>query len=597
MIPSDGSLKGINFTMVNIKINGIEYSVEEGTTILEACRQNGIKIPTLCWLKDINAIGACRICVVEMTGARSLVASCVYPLSKFDEGKNIMTHSPAVLQSRKMTLQLLLSDHNMDCLACSRNGNCELQELCKELGVDDTTYFEGEKNEYDIDYSSKHMFRDNNKCIHCRRCIAACDKLQGIGVIGANNRGFKTNIDCAFDLDLAETACVSCGQCITACPTGALSEKDDTDKVWDALADPEKVVVVQTAPAVRASLGEAFGYPMGTPVEGKMVAALRRLGFNAVFDTNFGADLTIMEESHEFLDRVTNGGVLPMITSCSPGWIRFCEAYFPEFIPNLSTCKSPQQMNGAITKTYWAKKMGIDPKNIVSVSVMPCTAKKFEIGREDQSAAGVPDVDISITTRELVKMINRAGLRFRDLPDEVADSPLGNGTGAAVIFGATGGVMEAALRTAVEKITGQALDNVDFTEVRGMEGVKEATYTVGDLSIKVAVASGTKNAKTLMEQIKNGTSEYQFIEIMGCPGGCINGGGQPIVSAAVRNFEDFRSKRASVLYNLDKNNENRKSHENSAIKRVYDEFFGEPGSHKAHEVLHTTYVKRGLYNN
>ena len=376
--------------MVNIKINGIEYAVEEGTTILEACRQNGIRIPTLCWLKDINAIGACRICVVEMTGARSLVASCVYPLSKFDEGKNILTHSPAVLQSRKMTLQLLLSDHNMDCLACSRNGSCELQELCKELGVDDTTFFEGEKNEYDIDYSSKHMFRDNNKCIHCRRCIAACDKLQGIGVIGANNRGFKTSIDCAFDLDLAETACVSCGQCIVACPTGALAEKDDTDKVWDALADPEKVVVVQTAPAVRASLGEAFGYPMGTPVEGKMVAALRRLGFNAVFDTNFGADLTIMEESHEFLDRVTNGGVLPMITSCSPGWIRFCEAYFPEFIPNLSSCKSPQQMNGAITKTYWAKKMGIDPKNIVSVSVMPCTAKKFEIGREDQSAAGVP---------------------------------------------------------------------------------------------------------------------------------------------------------------------------------------------------------------
>ena len=597
MIPSDGSLKGINFTMVNIKINGIEYSVEEGTTILEACRQNGIKIPTLCWLKDINAIGACRICVVEMTGARSLVASCVYPLSKFDEGKNIMTHSPAVLQSRKMTLQLLLSDHNMDCLACSRNGNCELQELCKELGVDDTTYFEGEKNEYDIDYSSKHMFRDNNKCIHCRRCIAACDKLQGIGVIGANNRGFKTNIDCAFDLDLAETACVSCGQCITACPTGALSEKDDTDKVWDALADPEKVVVVQTAPAVRASLGEAFGYPMGTPVEGKMVAALRRLGFNAVFDTNFGADLTIMEESHEFLDRVTNGGVLPMITSCSPGWIRFCEAYFPEFIPNLSTCKSPQQMFGATLKTWYAQKMDIDPAKIVSVSVMPCTAKKFEVGRDDQSASGYADVDISITTRELARMIKSAGISFNSLPDETYDSPLGEGSGAAVIFGATGGVMEAALRTAVEKITGQALDNVDFTEVRGMEGVKEATYTVGDLSIKVAVASGTKNAKTLMEQIKNGTSEYQFIEIMGCPGGCINGGGQPIVSAAVRNFEDFRSKRASVLYNLDKNNENRKSHENSAIKRVYDEFFGEPGSHKAHEVLHTTYVKRGLYNN
>ena len=581
--------------MVNIKINGIEYAVEEGTTILEACRQNGIRIPTLCWLKDINAIGACRICVVEMTGARSLVASCVYPLSKFDEGKNILTHSPAVLQSRKMTLQLLLSDHNMDCLACSRNGSCELQELCKELGVDDTTFFEGEKNEYDIDYSSKHMFRDNNKCIHCRRCIAACDKLQGIGVIGANNRGFKTSIDCAFDLDLAETACVSCGQCITACPTGALAEKDDTDKVWDALADPEKVVVVQTAPAVRASLGEAFGYPMGTPVEGKMVAALRRLGFNAVFDTNFGADLTIMEESHEFLDRVTNGGVLPMITSCSPGWIRFCEAYFPEFIPNLSSCKSPQQMNGAITKTYWAKKMGIDPKNIVSVSVMPCTAKKFEIGREDQSAAGVPDVDISITTRELVKMINRAGLRFRDLPDEVADSPLGNGTGAAVIFGATGGVMEAALRTAVEKLSGEELKSLDFTEVRGTDGIKEASYTVNGMEVKVCVVSGLANANTIMEKVKNGTADYHFIEIMGCPGGCVNGGGQPIQHAVVRNFVDLRARRAAALYEADKDMPLRKSHESEAVKRLYAEFLGEPGSHKAHEVLHTSYVARPKY--
>lgn len=581
--------------MVNIKINGIEYAVEEGTTILEACRQNGIRIPTLCWLKDINAIGACRICVVEMTGARSLVASCVYPLSKFDEGKNILTHSPAVLQSRKMTLQLLLSDHNMDCLACSRNGSCELQELCKELGVDDTTFFEGEKNEYDIDYSSKHMFRDNNKCIHCRRCIAACDKLQGIGVIGANNRGFKTSIDCAFDLDLAETACVSCGQCIVACPTGALAEKDDTDKVWDALADPEKVVVVQTAPAVRASLGEAFGYPMGTPVEGKMVAALRRLGFNAVFDTNFGADLTIMEESHEFLDRVTNGGVLPMITSCSPGWIRFCEAYFPEFIPNLSTCKSPQQMNGAITKTYWAKKMGIDPKNIVSVSVMPCTAKKFEIGREDQSAAGVPDVDISITTRELVKMINRAGLRFRDLPDEVADSPLGNGTGAAVIFGATGGVMEAALRTAAKKLTGKELADPEIKDVRGLDGIKEATYNLGGAEVRVAVAHGMKNAKVLLDEIRAGKSPYQFIEIMGCPGGCVAGGGQPYVKPCFMPNEDddildtYKEKRAAALYKEDRMKKNRLSHENKQIIELYEKFLGEPNSHKAHELLHTSY--------
>ena len=571
--------------MVNIKINGIEYAVEEGTTILEACRQNGIRIPTLCWLKDINAIGACRICVVEMTGARSLVASCVYPLSKFDEGKNILTHSPAVLQSRKMTLQLLLSDHNMDCLACSRNGSCELQELCKELGVDDTTFFEGEKNEYDIDYSSKHMFRDNNKCIHCRRCIAACDKLQGIGVIGANNRGFKTSIDCAFDLDLAETACVSCGQCITACPTGALAEKDDTDKVWDALADPEKVVVVQTAPAVRASLGEAFGYPMGTPVEGKMVAALRRLGFNAVFDTNFGADLTIMEESHEFLDRVTNGGVLPMITSCSPGWIRFCEAYFPEFIPNLSSCKSPQQMNGAITKTYWAKKMGIDPKNIVSVSVMPCTAKKFEIGREDQSAAGVPDVDISITTRELVKMINRAGLRFRDLPDEVADSPLGNGTGAAVIFGATGGVMEAALRSAYYLVNGENAAPDAFQNVRGQEGWREAEFELAGKTLRVAVASGLGNARKLVKALRKGKAHYDFVEIMACPGGCAGGGGQPIKDGL-----EQAERRGNHLYFLDDIANLRFSHENPAIQALYKDFLGEPLGEKAHHLLHTDHT-------
>ncbi len=581
--------------MVNIKINGIEYSVEEGTTILEACRQNGIRIPTLCWLKDINAIGACRICVVEMSGARSLTAACVYPLSKFDEGKNILTHSPAVLESRKMTLQLLLSNHNMDCLACARSGNCELQALCKELGVDDSSYFEGAKNEFDIDTSSKHMYRDDNKCINCRRCVAACEKYQGIGVIGANERGFKTEISCAFGMDLANTACVSCGQCITACPTGALSEKDDTDKVWEALADPEKVVVVQTAPAVRASLGEAFGYPMGTHVEGKLAASLRRLGFNAVFDTDFGADLTIMEEANEFIDRVKNGGVLPMITSCSPGWIRYCEAYFPEFLPNLSSCKSPQQMAGAIIKTYWAKKNNIDPKNIVSVSVMPCTAKKFEIGREDQSAAGVPDVDISITTRELVKMINKAGLRFNDLPDEKFDSPLSEGSGAAIIFGATGGVMEAALRTAVWKLTGEAPDSpVEFNEVRGVEGIKFAEYNVGGTAVKVAVVSGLANAKKLLTQVKNGEVDVQFIEVMACPGGCVNGGGQVIQPAEVRNFVDIRAERAKALYSLDSARAVRKSHESPDIKEVYENFLGEPGSHIAHEVLHTSYKPSSL---
>ena len=575
--------------MVNIKINGADYAVEEGTTILEACRMNGIRIPTLCWLKEINEIGACRICVVEMTGARSLVASCVYPLSKFDEGKNILTHSPAVLESRKTTLQLLLSNHKKKCLSCSRSGNCELQALCRELGVDDENAFDGVMNEYEIDNSAKHMYRDNNKCISCRRCVAACAKTQGIGVIGANNRGFKTEISCAFDMDLADSACVSCGQCIAVCPTGALSEKDDTDKVWAALSDPTKTVVVQTAPAVRASLGEAFGYPMGTDVEGKLAASLYKLGFDHVFDTNFGADLTIMEESNELLERVTKGGVLPMITSCSPGWIRYCEAYYPEFIPNLSSCKSPQQMTGAMIKTYWAEKNGIDPKDIVSVSVMPCTAKKFEIGREDQSAAGVPDLDISITTRELVKMINKAGIRFNELEDATFEFTMGSGTGAAVIFGATGGVMEAALRTAVWKLTGETNDSpVEFKEVRGIEGVKFAEYTAGGTTVKVAVASGLSNAKALLEKVKAKEVDVQFIEIMAFPGGCVNGGGQVIVPADVRNFTDIRAERAKALYHLDERYSLRKSHESDDIKKAY-EYLGEVGGHKAHELLHTTY--------
>lgn len=579
--------------MVNIKINGMPLSVPSGITILEAARYAGIEIPTLCYLKKINQIGACRICMVEVKGARSLVASCVFPVN---EGMEILTNSDRVRNSRRTTLELILSTHERKCLSCVRSTNCELQKLCKEYGVENESKFDGVTPDYAYDDSMPHMIRDNSKCILCRRCVAACDE-QSISVIGANARGFDTCITSPFEREIKEFSCIACGQCIVNCPTGALREKDDTPKVLEAINDPEKYVVVQTAPAVRAALGEEFGLPIGTDVEGKMVAALRRLGFDKVFDTDFSADLTIMEESNELIERITNGGALPMITSCSPGWVKYCEHYYPGQLDHLSTCKSPQQMFGATLKTWYAQKMDIDPAKIVSVSVMPCTAKKFEVGREDQSASGYADVDISITTRELARMIKSAGISFNSLPDETYDSPLGEGSGAAVIFGATGGVMEAALRTAVEKITGQSLDNVDFTEVRGMEGVKEATYTVGDLSIKVAVASGTKNAKTLMEQIKNGTSEYQFIEIMGCPGGCINGGGQPIVSAAVRNFEDFRSKRASVLYNLDKNNENRKSHENSAIKRVYDEFFGEPGSHKAHEVLHTTYVKRGLYNN
>jgi len=583
--------------MVNIKINGIECQVEEGTTLLEAARANNIRIPTLCWLKGQNEIGACRICVVEKSNARSLVAACVYPISKMDEGSEIKTHSQRVLDSRRTTLELMLSDHDKKCLACTRAGNCELQTLCKELGVENPMRYAGKQNEFDVDRSSVSLLRDNNKCINCRRCVAACTDVQGIGVIGANERGFKTLVGCAFDMDLAQTACVSCGQCINVCPTGALSEQDDTFKVWDALNDPEKVVVVQTAPAVRASLGENFGLPMGTPVEGKMATALRILGFNAVFDTNFGADLTIMEEANELLDRVTKGGVLPMITSCSPGWVRYCEAYYPELLPNLSSCKSPQQMNGAITKTYWAEKNNIDPKNIVSVSVMPCVAKKFEIGRLDQSGAGkdIPDLDISISTRELAKMIERAGIRFAELPDGEFDSPLGKGTGAAIIFGATGGVKEAALRTAVWKLTGEDNDSpVNFREVRGVEGIKYADYNIGGTQVKVAVASGLANARDLLEKVKKGESDVQFIEIMACPGGCVNGGGQIVAPADIRNFTDVRAERAKALYSLDENRPLRKSHESPDIKQVYSEFLGEPGGHKAHELLHTTYRASNL---
>ena len=579
--------------MINIKINGMPYSVPNGITILEAARYAGIEIPTLCYLKKMNEIGACRICMVEVKGARSLVSACVFPIN---EGMEIFTNTEKVRASRKTTLELILSTHNRKCLSCVRSGDCELQKLCKEYGVEDEGRFDGVLPEFNFDDSMAHMVRDNSKCILCRRCVAACDN-QGISVIGANARGFDTAITSPFERKIQEYSCISCGQCIVSCPTGALYEKDSTADVLAAINDPEKYVVVQTAPAVRAALGEEFGYEIGTNVEGKMVTALRRLGFDKVFDTNFAADLTIMEESQELIERITNGGALPMITSCSPGWIRYCEFYYPEQLDHLSTCKSPQQMFGATLKTWYAEKMGIDPAKIVSVSVMPCTAKKFEIGRDDQNAAGVADVDYSITTRELARMIKGAGIDFNILPEEAFDSPLGEGSGAAVIFGATGGVMEAALRTAVEKITGKTLDSVDFAEVRGMEGVKEATYAVGDLQVKVAVASGTANAKTLMEQVKNGTSEYQFIEIMGCPGGCINGGGQPIVDATTRNFEDFKAKRASALYSSDAANANRKSHDNEAVKRVYSEFFGEPGSHKAHEILHTSYVKRNLYNN
>ena len=574
--------------MVNIKINGMPLSVPAGSTILEAARYAGINIPTLCWMKDLNEIGACRICVVEVVRAKTLVTACVYPVN---EGMEIYTNSPRVMKARKMTLELMLSTHDKKCLSCVRSENCELQKLCRDYGVEDVDAFEGENPQSPLDETTLHMVRDNNKCILCRRCVAACED-QFVGVIGPNGRGFDTHIGCAFEKDLGDVACVSCGQCIVNCPTGALREKDQIDEVVAAIADPKKHVVVQTAPSVRAALGEEFGMPIGINVEGKMVAALRRLGFDKVFDTDFGADMTIMEEAHEFIDRVQNGGVLPLITSCSPGWIKFCEFYYPELLPNLSSCKSPQQMQGALIKTWYAETHNIDPKDIVSVSVMPCTAKKFEISRDDENAAGVPDVDVVLTVRELARMIKRANIDLTMLPDEKFDPTMDVSTGAAVIFGATGGVMEAALRTAADTLTGKSLDSIDYEEVRGTDGIKEAVYNVAGMDVKVAVASGLSNANEILKKVKNGEADYHFIEIMCCPGGCVNGGGMPIQPSSVRNFVDIRKERAKVLYEEDKNLPLRKSHDNPVVKKCYAEYLGEPGSHKAHEILHTTYTPR-----
>ncbi len=579
--------------MVNVKINGMPLSVPADYTILQAAKSAGIDIPTLCYLKDLNEIGACRMCVVEVKGARSLVAACVYPVN---EGMEVYTNTPKVIESRKMTLEMLLSVHNKACLTCKRSNNCELQTLCQELGVEDSTSYEGAMPDSTYDDSTYHLVRDNSKCILCRRCVAACAN-QHVAVIGPNSRGFDTHIGCMFEQPLANVPCVSCGQCIVACPTGALTEKDQCADVLAALNDPEKYVVVQTAPSIRATLGECFGMPVGTNVEGKMVAALRRIGFQKVFDTDFGADLTIMEEAHEFIERVKNGGTLPMITSCSPGWVKFCEHYFPELLPNVSSCKSPQQMTGAMIKTWFAQKEGIDPSKIVVVSIMPCTAKKFEIHRDDMEGAGegIADTDIVLTTRELARLIKLCRIDFNTLPDEAFDPAMGESTGAAVIFGSTGGVMEAALRTAADTLEGRSVESIEYQEVRGGAGIKEAVYKIAGMDVKVAVVSGLNNANEVLTKVKNGEGGYHFIEIMCCPGGCVNGGGQPIQPSSVRNFTDLRAARAQALYTQDANMPLRKSHENPLIKKAYEEFLGEPGGHKAHELLHTTYVPRSRY--
>ena len=575
--------------MVNLKINGQDVSVPAGSTVLEAARTAGIDIPTLCYLKDVSQTGSCRMCLVEIKGGRALQAACVYPVA---EGLEVYTNTPAVRNARKVTLELILSNHDRKCLTCERNRNCELQTLADELGVTDIHY-EGVRNEYDVDELSPSIVRDNNKCILCRRCVNMCKNIQTVGAIDAMERGFRTTIGCAFEKSLGEVSCVNCGQCIAVCPVGALREKDATDDVWAALANPDKHVVVQTAPAVRAALGEEFGLEMGTPVTGKMAAALRRLGFDKVFDTNFAADLTIMEEGTELLQRIQNGGKLPMITSCSPGWVKFCEHNFPEMIDNLSSCKSPHEMYGAIIKSYYAEKAGIDPKSIFVVSVMPCTAKKYEAQRDELGVNGLQDVDSVLTTRELAKMIKEAGIRFNQLPDEVFDDPFGDAaTGAGVIFGATGGVMEAAIRTVADILDNTSHSEIEYEAVRGVEGIKIASVQAGGKTIRAAVAHGLGNARDLLNKVKSGEVEVDFIEIMACPGGCVNGGGQPIVSAKDRMDKDIRVERAKAIYSEDKNLPIRKSHDNPYIKKLYEEYLGEPGSHKAHGLLHTHYIAR-----